>query len=824
MPLCVRNLSLKKKFSLILLMVILPAILLINTMYFYFEYQSQKRAEIKKIKIFALSLGQNWKNIGAGIKGNNRNNPHNYTLLKEISQQYPQIDIRFILSSPPKKAVKADPFEMKGLHFLKEKGDAFEYMEVDKINNQKVLRYMCPIYGETSCFQCHTISLQKHYSSTDFTVISSSQKEMLGAISFALPMQEITLPLWKKWQKLSFLYLSLFLFLFMVWISFTRVFIFNRLEEVTSQLWKENGEEKPIDCKGDEIDKLLFVIYHMNESIKEKVRSLIQQRDMFQNVTKSIVYAILAIDGEGRVLFFNEGAERMFGWQKEEIVSQKASLLIPPPFRQKYIDTIENYLKENSFKKGHLTMIEDPLEIFGMRKNGEEFTIFLSLSVGDISDKKVFTMIMEDITEQREKEIHFVQQNEKLVLLKQISTELLLQRDLKKLAEYSLYESLELTDSLCGLFLLQNREGDFVPFDMLGINSQKEANRVFKPVGVLGEIVRQKQPRIINTSVRKINRTILSFGNFSFYSFLGVPIIAGQELIGVICVANRIKGYTDQEQRLLVALANDISLLIVRNAIEKETKILEEKFRLLFDQSTDLIIITTLDGKILAVNYRVVQYTGYSYQELIDYHFWKLYLPQEERKCKGFIKKVLEKGSSRLESFFRQKDGGALPVDIQANIVFFEDQRVIQAVIRDVLHFKQSENLLREKIESLGKKLDNQKKEGIFFYQAMNKVLEFVIFTDPRGRILFTNESFCHRFHYTLQELIGRSVDVLFHSSVSIKVIDTIFKKADESVWKGQVVYMTKDGESVSVDLFMTPVRSAQQGNLGLLGIFTENQ
>ena len=189
----------------------------------------------------------------------------------------------------------------------------------------------------------------------------------------------------------------------------------------------------------------------------------------------------------------------------------------------------------------------------------------------------------------------------------------------------------------------------------------------------------------------KGDRTVLSFGKFSFYSFLGVPIISDQEVIGVICVANRPEGYTSKEQELLTSLANDLSLLIVRNAAEKETQILKEEFQTLFEQSSDMIAICNLEGRIIAVNYRVVQYTGYTYQELINYAFWKLHLPDEERSCREFLKKILKNEASRLESFFRQKNGGSFPVDLHANIVAFRDQKLIQVVIRDTIQFKKAE-------------------------------------------------------------------------------------------------------------------------------------
>ncbi|MGA1874990.1 MAG: PAS domain S-box protein [bacterium] len=624
--------------------------------------------------------------------------------------------------------------------------------------------------------------------------------------------------------------IGLLVCMILAWLIFSKVSISDQLGKLVigmTGITEGNnfGEEIQVTYH-DEIGLLISAFNQMNKSFLQKIHSLEEERDLYRTLTQSAEFGIFAADADQKVIFFNEGATRIFGWERNEILNQNVSLLIPQKLRRKYMQAMENYLDDHNsgreIEQGN-TALKGLIEVSGLRRSGEEFFMNLSMTGGENAGGRIFTAIVQDITDQKKKEGEIIRQNEKLFLLKQVSTELLFQRDLKKLAEYSLYESMELTDSLCGLFLLRNKDGDFVPLSLLGLeNPSDETGQIFKPISILGEIVKQKQPIVINTSARRVSRTVLSFGRFSFFSFLGVPIISDQEVIGIICVGNKIKGYTDKEQNLLVSLTGDISLLIVRNAVEKETLILEEKYRTLFDQSGDMIVICSSEGQVMTVNHRIIQSTGYSYQEIIESALWRLYMPSEERKIKEFFRHAWESGSSRFESVLRQKDGGSFPVDIQGNTITCGNRKVLQVVIRDASDSKQTEQKLRNHIERLMKKLDVQGRERTFFLKAINSLPEYVVFTDQRRRMFFVNEPLCQRLHYHPQELAGASLEGLFHHSLSVDDIDMIIKQALKGGWRGTVAHKTKDDHKVLMDFHLRAMRDPQEGMLGFLGVSQE--
>lgn len=882
------NQSLTKKFTLIIILAFVPASLVASV----FDYRRQYLAGIELGVEKARSVAQTLSDISDNRYNNNINNIDSWhsdegkrdfysrttqgqERMERLLEKTLSMTIRYVAFPPAGNLNNtADSFEQEGIEILeRSKDQRQEYVKVVWFQGKKVIRYLKPLFETAEPYpRCH--ALDKAGGGVDeaggrldeaggraatsslpipsyHAALPSPQglrRRVRGAISLIIPIHLQAHTPERGLMRSLWLNLGLGGGMVLIWLLFAKISITDRLENLSEMMAVfsrqedfegEGGDEHlPVarfsdslkeniplqDIKPqDEIGSLFSAFYLMRASISQKIKCLQKEVDLSRVLTNSAVYGMIALDDKGKILFFNHGAERIFGWKKDDILNQKASLLIPTKLYRDYKRALIQSLRDEP-------LADEPLETAGLRKSGEEFPAYISVSAGKMGASKVFATIIQDITKQKRKEGEISRQNEKLVLLSQISSELLLERDLKKLAEYSLRKSLELTDSPLGLFLVKDKEGNFGLLASLGISAQAEEAQLFRPVGVLGEIIRQQKPQIINTNPRSLfssdnsraDRTILSFGRLTLHSFLGVPIIADQEVIGIICTADRPEGYTKREEELVSALAKDLSLLMVRNAVERETQVLKERFQTLFDQAADMIVICNLEGKILAVNYRTVQYTGYSYGELINEAFWKLHLPNEERRVRDFLMRVVEDKAFRIEGYLRQKGGGAFPVDLCANLLTYADQKLIQVVIRDIIKFKNTEADLKERIEWLSRKLDDCRRESAFFRMAMDALPEYGILMDRTGRIILANALFCQRFGYSADELIGQPVEFLFDPALSVDIVDGMISQALRGGWKGKVVHLTKERQGVWLELSLQAVRRSDGDALGLLGIYSE--
>ena len=107
--------------------------------------------------------------------------------------------------------------------------------------------------------------------------------------------------------------------------------------------------------------------------------------------------AIICVDGEQRITFFNEGASRIFGYDADEMLGQPLAALLPMRFRGTHSSHVTSFGKSAT---GARRMGERSL-ISGVRKNGEEFPAEAAIAHMPSENGPVFSVVLRDVTEQR---------------------------------------------------------------------------------------------------------------------------------------------------------------------------------------------------------------------------------------------------------------------------------------------------------------------------------------------------------------------------------------------------------------------------------------
>ncbi|MEP7339586.1 MAG: PAS domain S-box protein [Acidobacteriota bacterium] len=136
---------------------------------------------------------------------------------------------------------------------------------------------------------------------------------------------------------------------------------------------------------------------------EEKLRS---SEARLMGVVESAMDAIITVDDQQCVVLFNHAAERMFSYLAAEVLGQPIERLIPARFRAAHEHHIRKFDEtgETARAMGSLGAIS------GLRRNGEEFPIEASISQIQVGGKKLFTVILRDITARREAEARLVEQ------------------------------------------------------------------------------------------------------------------------------------------------------------------------------------------------------------------------------------------------------------------------------------------------------------------------------------------------------------------------------------------------------------------------------
>ena len=118
--------------------------------------------------------------------------------------------------------------------------------------------------------------------------------------------------------------------------------------------------------------------------------------DRFEAMMESAQDSIISIDSTGIITYWNRASERMFGYQRSQAVGQSIALLIP-----------ERYLAAHSAgmsrvrNSGHSEMSGSTVELVGLRSDGTEFPLEMSLSHSNQNGFIHFTSIIRDISEKK---------------------------------------------------------------------------------------------------------------------------------------------------------------------------------------------------------------------------------------------------------------------------------------------------------------------------------------------------------------------------------------------------------------------------------------
>src|SRR5947209_6233333 len=106
--------------------------------------------------------------------------------------------------------------------------------------------------------------------------------------------------------------------------------------------------------------------------------------------------AIITIDSQSTILFVNHAAEKIFGYSRDEMLSQSLTMLMPDYLRHMHRSGLKRYLAT-----GERHFSWEAVELPGLHKSGKEIPLELSFGEFTENGERFFTGIARDITEQK---------------------------------------------------------------------------------------------------------------------------------------------------------------------------------------------------------------------------------------------------------------------------------------------------------------------------------------------------------------------------------------------------------------------------------------
>ena len=116
-----------------------------------------------------------------------------------------------------------------------------------------------------------------------------------------------------------------------------------------------------------------------------------------RNIVEAAPDGILVVDAGGRIRIVNTEVERLFGYARDELIGERVEMLVPGERRATHDQHRAAYDRHPATRP-----MGTGLELHGLRKDGSEFPVEISLSPMDSADGHLVTAIGRDVTAQRE--------------------------------------------------------------------------------------------------------------------------------------------------------------------------------------------------------------------------------------------------------------------------------------------------------------------------------------------------------------------------------------------------------------------------------------
>jgi two-component system sensor kinase FixL len=287
--------------------------------------------------------------------------------------------------------------------------------------------------------------------------------------------------------------------------------------EVTHYHRDGKGETKelflimyPVKFRGKKVRYFMEIARDVTE-YRGLIRELQTSEKRFRAILDTATDAVLSIDENHRIILFNNAAQKIFGYSRQEVLGADLNLLIPPKYgdHQRYV---RRFLERRESE-----IVGKTISLTGLRKNGEEFPMDLSLSFLEMDERITFTAIIRDVTEHRQLERKLLQ-SERLAAVGQAAAHVAheIKNPLMIIGGFSNQIRQRLED-----------EKDVQKLDMI----LEEVRRLEGLVANLGDFTKEyrlvKRPASINSvmkDVLEIMAGVCSLEKYEFKEFLSTEV------------------------------------------------------------------------------------------------------------------------------------------------------------------------------------------------------------------------------------------------------------------------------------------------------------